>query len=121
MRTSLAVAIAILLLLLMEMDGAVAQNYAWCAEAIKGGGQNCGFVSWEQCMATVSGTAGIASKIRCIARNLKAPCRPASGAGDEDARVAHADVTCPRARRAGAAPDADGWRARAELPLVRAV
>jgi hypothetical protein len=58
MRTSLAVAIAIPLLLLMEMDGAAAQNYAWCAEAIKGGGRNCGFVSWEQCMATVSGNGG---------------------------------------------------------------
>src|SRR5215208_7914183 len=73
--------------------------------------------AWPRSVAT----AGIASKIRCIVRNLKAPCRPASGAGDEDTRVSHADVTCPRARRAGAAPDADGWRARAELPLVRAV
>ena len=35
-----------------------AQNYPWCAIYSRGGaggGTNCGFVSFEQCMATASG------------------------------------------------------------------
>jgi len=35
-----------------------AQNYPWCAiysGGAAGGGTNCGFVSFEQCMATASG------------------------------------------------------------------
>jgi hypothetical protein len=34
-----------------------AQNYQWCAiysGGAAGGGTNCGFVSYEQCMATAS-------------------------------------------------------------------
>jgi hypothetical protein len=58
MRTSFAVAVAVPLLLLMA-EGAVAQNYPWCAQySTQGGGRNCGFVTYEQCMATVSGIGG---------------------------------------------------------------
>ena len=38
-----------------------AQNYPWCAQysgRALGGAQNCGFVSFAQCMATVSGIGG---------------------------------------------------------------
>jgi uncharacterized protein DUF3551 len=59
MRTSLAVAIGVPLLLLMAMDGAEAQNYPWCAQyGIRGGARNCGFVTYQQCMATISGLGG---------------------------------------------------------------
>jgi hypothetical protein len=37
---------------------AEAQNYPWCAiysEGAAGGGTNCGFISFEQCMATAWG------------------------------------------------------------------
>lgn len=37
---------------------AYAQNYPWCAiynGGAAGGGTNCGFVSFEQCMATARG------------------------------------------------------------------
>ncbi len=37
---------------------AKAQNYPWCAiysGSAVGGGTNCGFVSYEQCMATARG------------------------------------------------------------------
>ena len=40
---------------------AQAQNYPWCAyygAGEDGGGTNCGFVSFEQCMADVSGIGG---------------------------------------------------------------
>ena len=38
-------------------DGALAQNYPWCAD-YSSGGTNCGFVTFEQCLATVSGIGG---------------------------------------------------------------
>ena len=40
---------------------AQAQNYPWCAYysgGRGGGGTNCGFVSFQQCLATVSGIGG---------------------------------------------------------------
>ena len=39
---------------------AQADPYRWCAEYTggRGGGTNCGFVTWQQCMATVSGIGG---------------------------------------------------------------
>jgi hypothetical protein len=51
-------AIVLPLILLMAPE-ARAQNYPWCAEyGFKGGVRNCGFVSYAQCMATVSGIGG---------------------------------------------------------------
>ena len=38
---------------------AQAQNYPWCAiYGSGGGGRNCGFTTFEQCMATISGIGG---------------------------------------------------------------
>jgi hypothetical protein len=39
---------------------ALAQNYPWCAYYSTGDGNatNCGFVTREQCMATISGMGG---------------------------------------------------------------
>ncbi len=38
---------------------AEAQNYPWCAYySGRGGGTNCEFTTYEQCMATVSGIGG---------------------------------------------------------------
>jgi Protein of unknown function (DUF3551) len=39
---------------------AAAQNYPWCAyySGSGGGGTNCGFTTFEQCMATVNGIGG---------------------------------------------------------------
>ena len=35
-----------------------AQNYPWCAlYGAKGGGQNCGFTTFQQCQAALSGGA----------------------------------------------------------------
>ena len=49
------------LALLALTDTAGAQNYPWCAQYSgwgSGGGRNCGFVSYQQCLATVSGIGG---------------------------------------------------------------
>ncbi len=40
---------------------ATAIEYPWCAQYSSddgGGGRNCGFVSWDQCMATARGSGG---------------------------------------------------------------
>jgi len=40
---------------------AAAAEWPWCAELAGdngGGGTNCGFASWEQCQATISGIGG---------------------------------------------------------------
>jgi len=37
---------------------AEAQNYPWCAYYGRGDGTNCGFTTYEQCMATVRGIGG---------------------------------------------------------------
>jgi hypothetical protein len=46
-----------------------AQNYPWCALYSSSlGGENCGFSTYEQCMATVSGIGGF-----CQTNTLYAP------------------------------------------------
>jgi hypothetical protein len=69
-------------LLLLALVGAItvlgtpaqAQNYPWCAQysgRALGGAQNCGFVSFAQCMATVSGIGGF-----CVQNNMYQPPAP---------------------------------------------
>jgi hypothetical protein len=51
-----------------------AQNYPWCAQysgRALGGAMNCGFVSFAQCMATVSGIGGF-----CMQNNTYQPPTP---------------------------------------------
>ena len=50
---------------------AYAQNYPWCeylGGADEGGPTNCGFTSFQQCMATVSGISGF-----CQLNNMYVP------------------------------------------------
>jgi hypothetical protein len=44
--------------------GARAQNYPWCADygGKMGGSSNCGFSTYEQCMATLSGMGGFCNR-----------------------------------------------------------
>ncbi len=37
-------------------------NYPWCAYYALRGGTNCGFSTFEQCMATVSGVGGYCNR-----------------------------------------------------------
>lgn len=45
-------------------SGAQAQNYPWCAVygGRDGGAQNCGFTTFAQCMATLSGMGGFCNR-----------------------------------------------------------
>jgi len=59
MRPLLFIAVALPLILAIQAEEAAAQNYPWCAQyRVQGGARNCGFVTFEQCMATVSGVGG---------------------------------------------------------------
>jgi Protein of unknown function (DUF3551) len=60
MRALLIVA-AILVVAELAPREAEAQNYPWCAYyggVMGGGGTNCGFTTFQQCLATVSGIGG---------------------------------------------------------------
>jgi uncharacterized protein DUF3551 len=51
--------LAVPLLILATAGEASAQNYPWCAQyTFRGGARNCGFSTYAQCMATVSGVGG---------------------------------------------------------------
>ncbi len=43
---------------------ASAQNYPWCAQygGKMGGGENCGFSTYQQCMAALSGNGGFCNR-----------------------------------------------------------
>jgi Protein of unknown function (DUF3551) len=42
---------------------AQAKNYPWCADySGPAGGANCGFTTYEQCMATLSGIGGFCNR-----------------------------------------------------------
>ena len=63
--------LAICLGVLSIGNRAQAQNYPWCAQysgRALGGAMNCGFVSFEQCMATVTGIGGF-----CVRNTLYQP------------------------------------------------
>jgi hypothetical protein len=51
--------------------------YPWCANYDGGkgfGGQNCGFSTWDQCMATVSGIGGF-----CVPNQFYNPGQASAG------------------------------------------
>ena len=47
---------------LFGATASVAQEYPWCANYRAFGGQNCGFVSYRQCMAAINGNGGFCSE-----------------------------------------------------------
>ncbi len=56
MRTFALFAAAAAMIFLTTADGRA--DGTWCAQYGRDGGTNCGFYSYEQCRATVSGTGG---------------------------------------------------------------
>ncbi|MFZ0610351.1 MAG: DUF3551 domain-containing protein [Xanthobacteraceae bacterium] len=75
--STLVVLAGITLAALAIASSAQAQNYPWCAQYTghMGGAMNCGFVSFDQCMATARGMGAF-----CIQNNTyRAPAgrRPA--------------------------------------------
>jgi len=69
MRSPSLFAFAIAAAAIVSGTSAKAQNYPWCAQYKGlGGATNCGFVSFEQCLATVSGIGGF-----CMQNNTYRP------------------------------------------------
>jgi hypothetical protein len=63
MMRSLPILIAFLALAAATAPAGAQTNYPWCSNFADGfGGTNCGFVSYEQCMATVRGSGGFCDK-----------------------------------------------------------
>jgi hypothetical protein len=52
-----------------------AQNYPWCAEytGTMGGARNCGFSTYDQCMAALSGNGGFCNRNTQYAPGRNAP------------------------------------------------
>ena len=63
MKTSMS-ALGILIGIAAISTAAQAQNYPWCADygGKMGGSSNCGFSTYEQCMATLSGNGGFCNR-----------------------------------------------------------
>lgn len=63
MRLSLLMS-GIVLAAIALSTGAQAQNYPWCADygGKMGGSSNCGFSTYEQCMAALSGNGGFCNR-----------------------------------------------------------
>ena len=56
-RSSIMGAVAMLFLMIVTIPSALAEG-SWCANYSGTGGTNCGFYSFQQCMAAVSGAGG---------------------------------------------------------------
>ena len=65
--------------LMLFTAGAVsADPYKWCAVDSNGGGSNCGFVTVEQCRATISGQGGFCEPKQVLPPNLSPAARAAA-------------------------------------------
>jgi hypothetical protein len=71
----LSISFALVAGTLAAAPSAQAQNYPWCASFHEGAGVNCGFTSYEQCMATARGTGG-----SCAPNNTYVPPQTAAPA-----------------------------------------
>jgi hypothetical protein len=62
-NSALFVAVAIAAMVALARPAA-AIEYPWCAQygGRDGGGRNCGFVSFEQCMETIRGMGGVCER-----------------------------------------------------------
>jgi hypothetical protein len=64
--------------MLFTVGAASADPYKWCAVDSSGGGTNCGFVTIEQCRATISGQGGFCEPKQVVPPNLSPAARAAA-------------------------------------------
>jgi hypothetical protein len=72
MRLAIRFEIPIIAILVAAPITARAQNWPWCSNFHDGAGTNCGFSTYEQCMATARGSGGY-----CAPNNLYVAPHPA--------------------------------------------
>jgi hypothetical protein len=79
---------------------AEAQNYPWCAHYGGLGGTNCGFTTYEQCMATISGMGGSCmqnTEYKSPAPTASRPVAPAAAATSHQVQQrAHQNLVAPQ-------------------------
>ena len=68
----------IITVILLTVSAASADSYKWCAVDSSGGGTNCGFVTIEQCRATVSGQGGFCEPKQVVPTNLSPAAKAAA-------------------------------------------
>ena len=79
-----------------------AQNYPWCAHYGGPGGTNCGFTTYDQCMATISGMGGSCMQNTQYAAPVASPTarHPASPAAaatsHQNRQKAHQNLVAPQ-------------------------
>ncbi len=78
-------------------------NYPWCSNFADGfGGTNCGFVSYEQCMATVRGSGGYCDKNDTYRPQAGAPSegrRSRAPAAQNGSRISSCEIVATTLRR----------------------
>jgi hypothetical protein len=64
MRSSILFTLSIVAVTTVLNTSTKAQNYPWCAYygGKEGGGTNCGFTTFQQCLDTVSGIGGFCNR-----------------------------------------------------------
>lgn len=78
MRSAVAIVAGTVLGLLVSTASRAEIIYPWCAQySTKGGARNCGFTTWEQCRATVSGIGGYCIENPFYQATITAPARRA--------------------------------------------
>jgi Protein of unknown function (DUF3551) len=65
-------------LMLFTVGAVSADPYKWCAVDSSSGGTNCGFVTIEQCRATISGQGGFCEPKQVVPPNLSPAARAAA-------------------------------------------
>ena len=76
MRLAIQFGALIIATLVAALIPARAQNWPWCSLFHDGAGTNCGFSTYEQCMATARGSGGF-----CVRNNLYVEPHPAISSG----------------------------------------
>ena len=71
-----------------------ADPYKWCAVDDSGGGTNCGFVTLEQCRATISGKGGSCEPKQVVPPNLSPAAKAAAPKTDVSGGTSKSLMEC---------------------------
>jgi hypothetical protein len=80
--------------LFFTVGAAFADSYKWCAVESGGGGTNCGFVTIEQCRATISGRGGFCEPKQIVPPNLSPAARAAAPKTDPSGGKGNSLMEC---------------------------
>lgn len=73
-----------------------AQNYPWCAQYSGGGGANCGFTTYAQCMASASGLGSCVQNTQYQPPSPAARQRPVATTSHQVPQKPHQNLVAPQ-------------------------